>query len=80
MKAVVDRDMDETAQLSVEPLFTCEAVTLTLFPLSDTVMFLQRAVGLVTSCTVTVPAQEPEFPLPSASDSVTVLVPRSAQV
>ena len=67
-------------QLSVEPLLICEAMMLALLPLKFTVMFWQRAIGGVTSRTVTVAVQVAVFPLPSLTVNVTVLDPRFEQV
>ena len=67
-------------QLSVELLLTWEAVMVALFPLKFTVMFWQRAVGGVTSRTVTTAVQVAVLPLPSLAVKVTTFAPRFEQV
>src|SRR5882724_3493552 len=67
-------------QLSLEPLSTWAAVTLT-WPLASrfTSMFRVRTVGRVASCTVTVAEALAELPLLSVTVRVTVLGPSLVQ-
>ena len=69
-----------TPQLSDEPLFTCEIVTLAVpTAFRNTVRFWQIAVGLVESVTVTMELQVDVFPELSVTVSLTEFVPVFAQ-
>jgi hypothetical protein len=73
--------MLSTAQLSVEPLFTCAGVMLTV-PAEFTYTVIVRAVviGRIVSKTVTVAVALLKLPLLSNVVSVTVLLPRFEQL
>ena len=61
-------------QLSVEPLFTCAAVTEAELPTRLTETFWHLATGAVLSMTVTMAIHWPWLPLASCKESVTTLL------
>jgi len=70
-----------TEQLSLLPLSMSAATSLASpFVSKYIVAGLQSAIGLITSCIVTIAVQESTFPLASVPINVTVFAPRSAHV
>ena len=81
LKLVFDKLIELMLQLSLEPLFTCEAVTLAVPELFKyKVKFCATAVGLVVSRTNTLKLAECVFDEASVTVNDTVLLPTSLQL
>ncbi len=81
LKLVLDKPNVPILQLSLEPLFTCEAATLTVpDPFKYKVKFCAMAVGLVVSRTNTLKLAECVLDEASVTVSDTVLLPISLQL
>ena len=73
--------IEDTEQLSVEPLFTAVAVVEPFPPaFRKTVTFWHTAIGRIVSPTVTTELQLDEFPLLSVTVIVTLFAPKFAQL